>query len=488
MNILSELQPFFHPRSIAVVGVSADSWKFGSFLFSVLRQFDRSIPVYPVSNRITEFMGLKVYQSISELPEGVELGFVCLPPPLVAGIVRECAARGIPAVVVPGGGFRESGTPEGNKLEAELGGLAGSGMRIIGPNCFGVYSPAGGVTIIPGGDFSRTVGSVSFLAQSGSITEDFCGLARDYRFYIKQAVSYGNGCDVNEVDLSAYFLADGGTEIVAAYIEGVRAGRSFFEAVKNLAAAKPTIIWKGGLTPGGAKAAASHTGSLAGSDAAWNAFFKQTGAIQARSMEELLDTVSALYHLPASRDDTVAVICGGGGAGVAASDACYQAGLAMAAFEEPTRQKLQAVLPSSGSGPGSPLDCNNPFPKSSTLADILEIIAGSGKAGSIIMDKIAMSVTLRQLLGYDKQVGWQDEPWLEEIPVHIRNKYKIPVVVVLREGGEPLEKLACESERRRLRKYYQENGVAVYPTIQRAAGALGKMVRHSRRMGQENER
>jgi acyl-CoA synthetase (NDP forming) len=248
-----------------------------------------------------------------------------------------------------------------------------------------------------------------------------------------------------------------------------------------------TIILKGGLTPSGAKAAASHTSSLAGSDIAWKAFFTQTGAIQVLSIEGMLDTIAAFYHLPRTKDDRVAVVCGGGGVGVAASDACFRAGLTMAAFDGNTLERLASLLPPTGASPHNPVDCDNPFPKAVMLREILDTLAASGRAGSIIIDKIAMSVRMRQLLGYDTQVGWVDEPWLEEIPVRIRATYDIPVIVVQREGGEPLEKLQCESERRRLRKYYQENGVAVYPTVQRALDALGKVVAYEKRREQRNE-
>ena len=364
---------------------------------------------------------------------------------------------------------------EGLALEKELAAAAGSGLRIVGPNCLGVYSPAGQLTILPGADYPRTPGRVSFFAQSGGMTEDFCGLAQDYGFHINHAISYGNACDINETDLARYFLADDKTEIVAAYIEGIKSGHVFFDVVRELAAVKPTVILKGGLTPTGSRAAASHTGSLAGSDTAWTAFYKQTGALQAYSMEELLDTIAAFHHLPRSGDDRVAFICGGGGVGVGASDACFRAGLTLASFDHATHEKLAAILPPSGASPHNPVDCDNPFPRPAMLEAIMTAIAESGHAGNIIIDKITMSVGLRQLLGYDKQVGWVDEEWLEEIPVRIRRKFDIGVSVVLREGGEPLDHVSCEAERRRLRKYYQENQVAVYPTVQRALDALAKV-------------
>jgi acyl-CoA synthetase (NDP forming) len=488
MDFQSEMRSFFNPRAVGVVGVSRDPWKFGSVMLRRLKKFGSTIPIYPVSNRLTELDGLKVFPSISALPDGVDLVILCLPAALTPEAVRECSQKGIPSVIIPSGGFRETGTEQGKRLEAELRSLTGRGTRVIGPNCFGVYSPAGGLTILPGADFPRTPGSIGFFAQSGGITEDFCFLLPDYGCYASHAVSYGNACDVNEVDLARYYLADSETRIVAAYLEGVKNRKDFFPLMQKLAADKPTLIWKAGLTPTGAAAAASHTGSMAGGDAAWGAFFKQTGAIPVQGMEELLDVVSVIDHLPPTGDDRVALIAGGGGIGVAGSDACFRSGLTLSRFDDETRRKLTSILPPTGANRGNPVDSDNPFPRPSVLRGVLEAIAESRNVGSIVIDKIALSVKLRQHFGHTEEIGdsdEKDEPWLEELPVLIRKRYEMPVIVVLREGGEPLEEIACEAERRRLRKYYQENGVAVFPTAQRAFNALGKMTRYYRRMGRK---
>lgn len=476
------MRPFFYPKAIAVVGVSREAWKFGSVTYLSLKHFAQKVSVYPVSSRLTELNGEKVYPSISDLPDDVDLVVICLPAPLAIDTVRQCIQKRIPAVIISSGGFREIGTDEGRALEAELGKLKDQGTRIIGPNCFGVYSPAGGVTILPGVNYSHIKGSVGFFAQSGGITEDFCDLSREYGFYISQAISYGNAVDVNELDLATFFYIDEDTKIVASYLEGVNSGKDFFHIIKKLAQSKPTIILKGGLTPTGSRAAKSHTGSLAGDDKIWRAFFKQTGAIQALSMQELLDTVAAFYHLPKTTDERVAILCGGGGVSVVASDSCYRAGLTLPAFKDETLKRLKSVLPPPGSSAHNPVDCDNPFPKAEILRDVMEIIVDSKEVGSIIIDKIALSKEMRQLLGYTRQVGWEEPSWLKEIPVNIRKQYKIPVIVVLREGGEGLDNLSVEAERRRLRKYFQGNGVAVFPNIQRALGALGKMVNYYKQL------
>lgn len=483
MDILSEMRPFFYPKAVAVVGVSRETWKFGSVAFSALRKFSSTLPIYPVNSRLTEFMGVPVFPSISSLPKEVDLVFLFLPAALVPASVRECADHGIPAVIIPGGGFREIGTEEGWCLEAELVSLAGSGVRLIGPNCFGVYSPAGGITILPGEAYPKKSGGVSFFAQSGGLTEDFCGLAEASGIYINHAVSFGNACDVNELTLCEYFRSDEKTKMVGGYLEGLKTGRRFFEAVREMAMTKPTVLWKAGLTPGGAKAAASHTGSLAGSDTAWRTFFKQTGAIQVFGMEDLLDTLSVFSHLPPTSNDQVAIICGGGGAGVAAGDACYRAGLTMASFDEKTRGKLRSTLAPTGASKNNPVDCDVPFPRPSVFRSVLEAVAESGCAGSIVIDKIALSVEQRRLLGCDKQVPWEDEPWLEEVPVRIRQEYGMTVLIVQRDWNPPLNREEYDAEKRRLRRYYQENGIPVLSSIASAMNGLGRMVQYYRRRG-----
>jgi len=376
------------------------------------------------------------------------------------------------------GGFAEIGTPEGRRLESELAGLAGSDMRIIGPNCFGVYSPGGGVTQIPGENYPCEAGHLGFLSQSGGLSEDVFRYAADYGLRFSQGISYGNACDVNEVDLMAYFAADPNTKIVGAYLEGIKNGPDFMQIARRLARKKPTIIWKGGLTPTGAKMAASHTGSMAGDEKVWRAFFRQTGAVQVQGVEEFLDTAAAFYHLPPQSDRRVALICGGGGSGVAFSDACFQEGLTMAQLNPSVEQNIAGCLAPLGTSSHNPIDVGPPFPPGKVLETIMEHLAASGQVGSIILDKVSPSIELRRVMGYTDQIPWEEKPGLSHIPVKISKKYGIPVIVVLREGGDRPQSLAVEQERRRLKEYYFSNGVGVYPTAERALKALSRMVHY----------
>jgi acyl-CoA synthetase (NDP forming) len=474
-DILEKLRPFFYPRSIAVVGVSQDPAKFGSAQLSAFRRFGFKGRLYPVGQGGAEFQGVQGYASVTDIPEDVDVAFICLPAPLVPTLVQECKGKNIPAVVVLSSGFSESGRAEAKQLEAELSRLSGDGLRILGPNCFGIYSPGGGVTMIPGSNFPHESGSVGLLSQSGGLSVEFSRLSRAYGIKTSQAVSYGNACDITELELLHYFEADPSTLIIAIYIEGARRGREFFDTARRLALKKPLIILKGGNTPSGAKVVASHTGALAGSETAWNALFRQTGAIQVHNFEELMDTASALSHMPPQRDPRVAFVCGGGGFGVAASDSCYREGLIMPALSQELQKKLDAILAPVGTNPTNPVDTGSPFPPTDMLKGILDGIASSGEVGSIIIQN-SLSSKMHQFFDATERVENTAEEGLTEVPVEIKKRWGVSIMVVLREGGDSAGEISWEDERCRLRRYYNERGIAVYPTVERAIKALGQVV------------
>ncbi len=481
-NILEELRPFFYPKSIAIVGVSQDTTKPGSTMLRALKNFGFRGQIYPVGQRITELYGLPVFPSISSIPGEVDFVRMYISAQHVLGVVKECRDKGVPAVEIFTGGFKETGTEEGKKLEAALVNMADKNLRIIGPNCFGVYSPKSGIPHLDYESYPKDSGALGLIAQSGGLSEDVCRVAQDYGFRFSKVVGYGNACDINETDLLRYLEADPATKFVAVYMEGPKKGREFFEILQRLSKNKPVIFWKGGLTPEGARAAASHTASIAGNESIWNAVYQQTLAIRVNSLEELVDTITAFYHLPSLTDNRVSVICSGGGTSVAATDTCSREGLVIPKFSNELRQKIAPLLPPIGTSTGNPVDVGTPFfPPAEILREMLEHIASSGVIGSIVIDKVVISTKLRQLLGYGGQISWEDKPWLEELPVQITKDRGVPVIVILREGGDKPGDLSCESEKRRLRSYYQENGVLVYPTIGRALKALGRVVAYYRR-------
>jgi acyl-CoA synthetase (NDP forming) len=480
-GIYEELRPLFYPSSVAVVGVSQEPWKPGTSMLNALLRFGFAGRLYPVGSRGGELMGLEVHQSVSTLPQAVDLAFLFVPAPAVPTVVRECRDKGVRAIVAFTSGFSETGTAEGRALEAELVKEFDGTFRMVGPNCLGLYCPAGGVTQHPGEGYSRVSGDVAFIAQSGGLSEEFARSAPNYGFYASKVISYGNACDLNEADLLEYMEADPDTSIIGMYVEGARDGRKLLRVLGRTTTKKPVVVWKGGVTPQGAAAAGSHTGSLAGSLEVWEAVLRQSGAVQVDSMEELLDTLEAFHFLVGHDDPRMGYVCAGGGSSVAAGDASYRAGVTLPPMSPETRGKIASLLPPVGSSASNPVDVLAPFPSPTVLRGILETMARSGEVGAIVLDKIIMSTELRRLMHYADQSPTEDEPWLSEIPIDIRRSQDMPVVVVLRENLDPTGDLAVEAERLRLRRYYLENGIAVYPTADRAFRALGHVIGHYRR-------
>lgn len=477
-DITAELRPFFYPRSIAVVGVSRDPARIGNRMIRALQEYGFQGAIYPINPHLKEILGQPVYPSITAIPGEIDLACVYIAAANVLDVVRECRQKNIPAIHLFAGGFSETGTDEGRRLEAELASLAGNGMRIIGPNCFGVYSPDGRIPLVAGPENQLGSGSMGFFAQSGGNAEDVYRYAVDSGLKFSQGISYGNACDVNETDLLSYFEVDPNTSVVAAYIEGIKKGREFFKTIQRLTRKKPFIIFKGGLSPHGSRVAASHTGSLSGSDRVWTALFQQTNAVQVNSVWELLDTASAFCHLPPQADPRVAMIGGGGGIGVTFSDACYHEGLALPELSQEVRQKIASLLDPIGTSANNPIDLGPPYPSVKLLENVLEIVASSGEVGNIVLDKISPSYKIRQAMGYPVNIESKDDAELTEIPIKIAKKWKFPIIVILREGGNKPGDLSYEAERQRLRNYYLEQGVGVYPTAERALKSLGRMIHY----------
>src|SRR4030042_1494803 len=277
---------FFHPKSIAVIGVSADENAFGTRYLMGLINFGFKGKLYPVNPRGGSLLGLTVYPGMGDIPDGVDLAVISVPGRAVPGILESCLRKGTKAAIVLSAGFSETGE-EGKKLEGEINRIIARGIRVIGPNCFGIYCPRGGLTVLPGKDFPKESGPVGLVAQSGQFTEMIVLASRGLGVRFSEAISYGNACDLNETDFIELLADDPETKVIACYIEGGRGGRRFLEVVRKALRVKPVLIWKAGLTSTGRKAATSHTGSLAGSETVWNTFFTQSGAIRVGTMGDL---------------------------------------------------------------------------------------------------------------------------------------------------------------------------------------------------------
>ena len=347
------LDEMFHPKSIAVIGASSTNLERG--WVTRLLNFGYSGNLYPVNPKASEIAGLKAYPTIGDIPGAVDYAIFNIPARLAPQVMEDCIAKGVKFVHIYAAGFAETGKEEAKELEARLTAIIkASNIRVIGPNCMGMYCPRAGLTFNP--YFPKEAGNVAFVSQSGAESMRFVFLSDNTGIRFSKVISYGNAIDLDAPDFLNYLANDSETDVIACYIEGIKDGRGYLETIKECLKTKPVIILKAGLTESGAEAAASHTASLAGSEAIWDAFFKQTGAIRAYTMEDVTDVIEALLHMSRPKGRRVALVGRGGGIGVIATDICERAGLKVPAFHEDTIAKLESVIPEAGAGIRNPVE------------------------------------------------------------------------------------------------------------------------------------
>jgi len=349
MENSESLIPFFNPKGVAVVGASHDPAKLGYLLATNLHRSGYKGAVHFVNLKGGTLLGKPVYQSVLEVPDPVDLAAILIPAQYVVPALKECGKRGIRAAIIGAGGFREIG-PEGLKLEQEMLQVAAEEeIRLIGPNCIGLldtHLPIDTTFLPPPGP---SAGDVAFLSHSGAICAAAIDWARGQGYGISRLISLGNQADVSETDLIAPTAADGHTRVIALYLEGIRSGREFITQARSVIESKPIIALKVGRFESGRKAAASHTGALAGEESAYNAAFRRAGVLRAETSEEMFDQARALAWCPLPRGNRVGVLTNAGGPGVTAADALESRGLKMADFSETTISALSSILPSAAS-------------------------------------------------------------------------------------------------------------------------------------------
>lgn len=477
MDRLDEFRHIFYPKTLAVIGASADERKFGGGFLSALKEFGFGGKIYPVNPKGTEILGLKMYPNVRDIPETVDLAHIMVPARFVPRVLEDCVAKGVKAAQIFTAGFSETGEEEGRRLEEEVVKIARNGIRLIGPNCFGVYCPASGLTLLPGYDFPKESGPVAFLSQSGGYAAEFSREAKGWGIRFSKVISYGNACDLNEADFLEYLAQDPETKIITAYMEGPRDGRRFLRLVREVSRSKPVIIWKAGLTKAGARAVSSHTGSLSGDESTWDALFRQSGAIRVKSVEELIDTTVAFLHLPPTTGRRVAVIGGGGGISVAASDACEYVGLSVPPFAPEIREQLRLTLPPAGNSVRNPVDVGTPVTPPEIMQKVLEIAAGVDDIDTIIATQ-ALHYILSGRLSFLFDTGGSFVQDSVNAPVNVKRRFGKPVVMVLPVGSDEVEMIDAEKGRREIRATYLDAGIPVYPTLERAARAIAHVIEY----------
>lgn len=474
LSKLAEFEPIFFPKTHAVIGASNVPTKFGGRFIKTQMAFGYKGTFYPVNRDEPEVFGMKAYPRVTDIPGPVDFATILVPAPAVPAVLADCLAKGVKGAQIITAGFSER-DEEGVRLERAIAETAKKGIRVIGPNCFGIYCPRGGLTIPPGESLPKDSGPVGFISQSGGYGIRVPRRADGLGIRFSKLISYGNAVDVNECDLLEYFYEDPETKIIAGYMEGVKNGPRFFELLKKVTKVKPVIIWKGGLTEGGARAVKSHTASLSGEAKVWEALFRQSGAISVSGLDELTDMMLAFLHLPPITSRKLCVVGGGGGIGVAAADACEKAGLPLPVFSKELQQKLLGIVPAQGASVRNPVDVGSPFPAPPMLKATLEAVFEGSDIGTLVVSELEMSGVSRQGAGADMMRAQMLE-MNQRNPVEARDKFGRPVVMVLPVEGTGSEFIESEGARRRVVDYYLKQHVPVFLSLERAAVALAKFI------------
>jgi acyl-CoA synthetase (NDP forming) len=469
MNRTTHLEAVFKPSSVAIAGVgpvTAGKWYLESLIESGFKG-----GLYPVHPDGGEMSGLRIYTSVKDIPESVDYVICCIPARFVPQLIKECADKRAKAVSLFTSGFSETGTDEGRQLEAEIVRLARvSGTRLIGPNCMGVYNPRVGFSFVT--DFPKEAGGVSLVCQSGGNTIYFVRLAAERGIRFSKVISYGNACDVDESDLFEYLAEDAETDLVAAYIEGVKDGKRFRQVLSRLASRKPVVVLKGGATRFGARTAASHTGSLSGSDQAWTTLLEQNGAIRVHTLEELVDMAVTFRFLSVPRGGRVAMVGGGGGASVLATDACAANGFSLPAIPRSLSQKIRGFLDTdAGLILSNPIELNM-FPE-----------ATYGVSRHLLADEGFHLMLANCVFG---QHPWSVfDVWFDffcDTILKVHEEIDKPIAVVLDSDlTNQIGRLAA------LRQRYCAAGIPVYYSMSNACKAIDRFMNYHRELHRPNE-
>ncbi len=475
----SQINAMFDPDAVAVIGATEDiqKWGFGIINSFMLKEPDADL--YLVNPNRDKIFDKKSYDSILDIPADIDLAVITIPAELVPGVVDECQEKGVETVIVISAGFGEAGNED---LEEEMVEIAKSGgTRLVGPNCMGHFDAHSNLytaRFLP----KIKEGNISVISQSGNfgvfIVKE--GYQKDFGF--SKYITTGNEADLGFVDFLEYLGDDPTTDVIVSYIEEIRDGERFKKIAPKITKEKPLFVLKAGETEAGTKAAASHTGAMAGDDRIYDGVFKQVGAIRVDTLEELFDTLEAMQKHPLPKGKNVGILTGGGGFGVIAADACEKSGLSVPELSEETMEKLDEVLPPRWSK-GNPVDmvaagaltydCLPPLLKDDNIDIILApyafAMAGSAKLRDMIPE---MEDEADEY--YSEAMDWEDERTDEMIQL-IEENDKPVLAAGLPGFGETF-----------LHEKVRKN-FPTYPSPERAAQVLKYLTKYRSFLNREKE-
>ena len=458
-EIIKELHLLFHPKNIAVVGASpkADPMMMNqgnNYIKGSIEQ-NFSGKIFPVHPRAKSVMGIQAYARVRDIPDPVDLVIFTVPADASLEVMKDCVAKGVKFVHLYTAGFGESGREAYVALENQLIDLArANGIRVVGPNCMGLYCPEGGLAFQP--LFPNVPGPVGFFSQSGQMAGMFIMTAAAQGLRFSKGVSFGNARDLKAHDFLNYMAQDEKTKLIGSYLEGLEDGRAFVEAAQQVTKKKPLVIFKGGLTEGGSRAAMSHTAAIAGSSQIWKAVCRQTGIIPVTTLEELVFTLSALQRMPLPKGKKVVILGGAGGGSVTMTDQAEAGGLTVPQLSDETIRQLETIVPPQGTSVKNPLDVGRRFFTEGHFPMVLELLRDDPNVDALIF---------MQPVGMFSRFGGRDMvSMLMKMSLTGQQILKKPMFLVVEKnegfGGTRLVKEATDR--------YHSAGLATFPDFRLA--------------------
>ncbi|MBW2060680.1 MAG: CoA-binding protein [Deltaproteobacteria bacterium] len=464
-----ELDKLFYPKSIAMVGASpkrGKGWSSGNAYIAGSIKQDFPGKIFPVHPQADYILGFKSYRSIREIPHEIDLVVLTVPVSVAFEVMEECVDKGVKFVHLLTAGFTETGRPEHAALEKKLLEIARKGgVRILGPNCMGLYCPEGGLAWMD--EFPTAPGPVGLFSQSGQLASHivFEGAPQGLRF--SKVASYGNALDLQAHEFLAYFAQDEKTALIGSYIEGLNDGRAFFEIAREVTRKKPLVIWKGGQTEGGSRATQSHTAAMAGSSKIWQALCRQAGVISVDSMEELIFTLSTLQRIDLPHGTNVAILGGAGGGSVTMTDIAEKEGLKVPRLADKTIRSLEEFVPLEGNSSKNPLDLMEAVFSTEKFTKLITLLRDDPNIDALIF---AM-----HLNWFYREMGRTGLSMFFESIIKLKNLLKKPFLTILERENDPI----IESARQDIEERLREAKVATFPTFELAARVLSKTKKYN---------
>lgn len=454
---------FFKPRSIAVVGASKDSQKIGHAALKNILISEYQCNLYPVNPHEPSILGIKCYKSVLDIPENLDLVLISVPAKIVPKVLKECVEKQVQYVIIISSGFGEIGNHE---LEEKIQNIIDSApfMRVLGPNTMGYKNAS--VNLDASFVFGMPrQGNLALISQSGALGMGMIYLANNEFVGLSKIVGVGNKLDIDDDDLIDYFRDDPETKVIGLYIEGVKDGRQFMNSIK--ACNKPVLVVKAGRSQAGARATASHTGSMAGSDQIYGAAIRQAGGIRCRDVVELFDMARALAGQPAAKGNRIGIVTNGGGLGILLTDACEANGLEIPKLSKTTYKKMDEVLPDL-------ITPNNP----------IDLVADAGfyryeaATRALLEDPQIDGIIIASVhAGYARPREWAGAILKMVRQRKYHEEFKKPILGTW-VGGKEFEDLVLD---------LKAAGVPVYPSSWRTARAMCGLVNEGERLKREGQ-